>query len=478
MNKICLLLFVLLFFNLNNPTYAQSPSNPTANTTWDSDPNTAGNQSSASTLTQIQNAYNNARRQEEIQLSLSTNALGNLVLPSDWSTYTPHKKAWFILNAERTCRAGIDYDGSGPNPPVLGLPFEMVDTTLNGIEQRHVEWLVANNLFQHLGAGNTQPSDRLENKFPDLVCSEFLPRIENLYFIATTSTTVTGLIERAIYSWLYTDAASSWGHRIICLTQNIDVNNTPNSGLTNNYGSALSEGRIGIGIAGANNAAYNPFNTSGFNRSDVVSLLVLDPVSTALAASNNCNYVDAFVANVLPIELSNFNAIQKGKDVLIQWTTASEKDNAYFTIERSANGDDFQTITKVQGKGNSTQTAIYNYIDKNVSTGIYYYRLVQHDFDGSSTTSKLLAVRYFDQLGLAVYPDYGTLNISFNSTIKDNAMYEIFNSNGIVVQSGQLNIESGMNQIQLDAAALNAGMYILSLNINTHKETTKFIVTH
>ena len=74
-----------------------------------------------STTQAIENTFNNGRRQEEIQLGLPTNSISNLNLPSDaiWDDMSDEAKMLFLLNDERTSRAGINY-GAGP---VKGLPF-------------------------------------------------------------------------------------------------------------------------------------------------------------------------------------------------------------------------------------------------------------------------------------------------------------------------------------------------------------------
>ncbi len=95
----------------------------------------------------------------------------------------------------------------------------------------------------------------------------------------------------------------------------------------------------------------------------------------------------------LPISLKSFNAhAVDNKKIKLEWTTASEKNNDYFTIERSENGASFHKISTVKGAGNSSSIINYNAYDDAPVFGNAYYRLKQTDFDGKFTYSNLISV--------------------------------------------------------------------------------------
>ncbi|TND10571.1 MAG: hypothetical protein FD123_213 [Bacteroidetes bacterium] len=113
---------------------------------------------------------------------------------------------------------------------------------------------------------------------------------------------------------------------------------------------------------------------------------------------------------VLPVELLSFTAtLQPEGHVAIAWITASEKNNQYFTVERSTNGLSFSEIARVDGAGNSTVSRNYSATDPDPQTGVNYYRLRQTDFNGQSETFQVVAVNV--QAGTAsgcelqVYPN-------------------------------------------------------------------------
>jgi len=105
--------------------------------------------------------------------------------------------------------------------------------------------------------------------------------------------------------------------------------------------------------------------------------------------------------NPLPVELLFFNAMTINKDVSLEWATASEINNAYFTIERSPDGRVFEALQEVPSKapnGYSNNLLSYQEYDNKPLEGISYYRLKQTDYDGKSERSDIVAVQRFEGL--------------------------------------------------------------------------------
>lgn len=94
----------------------------------------------------------------------------------------------------------------------------------------------------------------------------------------------------------------------------------------------------------------------------------------------------------LPIELVSFTAVYNGREVKISWTTASETNNDFFTVERSADARYFEELGRFEAVGNSSQTNRYFTVDRTPLPGISYYRLKQTDNDGKYTYSDVVAV--------------------------------------------------------------------------------------
>ena len=95
-------------------------------------------------------------------------------------------------------------------------------------------------------------------------------------------------------------------------------------------------------------------------------------------------------ATLLPIELLSFTATCDGRSSLIEWTTATEKNNDYFSLERSDDAINFTEVARVAGAGNSIEPIDYAYNDYGIHGGDNYYRLVQVDYDGTRTVSEVI----------------------------------------------------------------------------------------
>ena len=104
----------------------------------------------------------------------------------------------------------------------------------------------------------------------------------------------------------------------------------------------------------------------------------------------------------LPIQLIKFEAKSSSDKVIIQWETAVEMDNDYFIVERSFDGVHFSPITRVNGAGNSTHLIHYSTEDQQYANGINYYRLIQSDFNGKETISKIEAVDMTRRIGIVL----------------------------------------------------------------------------
>jgi hypothetical protein len=93
----------------------------------------------------------------------------------------------------------------------------------------------------------------------------------------------------------------------------------------------------------------------------------------------------------MPVELVSFNGTAAAGQVKLLWTTASETNNDYFTIEKSNDGVAFEPLGYVNGAGNSNIVTEYAFYD-NDPFALSYYKLKQTDFDGTSAYSEIIAI--------------------------------------------------------------------------------------
>jgi hypothetical protein len=175
-----------------------------------------------------------------------------------------------------------------------------------------------------------------------------------------------------------------------------------------------------------NNGALNvnvSRNGGGFNWGLETFYFVATSTTHTITLTSNttgtCNLVfdniNLTLINALPIELVDFSALLKDdRTVDLIWQTASEKDNDYFTIERSIDGENWVALKEIDGAGNSTNLLYYATTDVLSEKGIFYYRLKQTDIDGAFTYSAIRAVvNYNSTHEISLFPNPTTETFTF-----------------------------------------------------------------
>jgi hypothetical protein len=179
----------------------------------------------------------------------------------------------------------------------------------------------------------------------------------------------------------------------------------------------------------------------------------------------------------LPVTLLSFEGKQMEEDILLSWSTASETNNQYFSVERSPDGIHFETAGQVSGAGNSNQVIQYRFTDINPLPGINYYRLTQVDFDGLSTTSAIIAIRYYKNFSVKVEnnPVEDELNISVHAEYTSLIKIRLINDLGETVQEFSTRATKGFNQISIPVMQLHQGMYFLKSENGPGTSWTRFL---
>jgi len=187
--------------------------------------------------------------------------------------------------------------------------------------------------------------------------------------------------------------------------------------------------------------------------------------------------------NPLPIDLVSFEAKADGNnDVIIEWSTASENDNDYFSIEHMYDGVS-EMIADVESKGFATG-ADYSYLHINQKNGTHYYRLHQTDFDGTTkVASDWVAVvikgSSTDDLKLAVAPNPGRLqDISFyvSGLAGSKLRYVVTDMQGNVIVDNTIDPDTDFYRIQAQNWKLKPSVYMIRVFTDKGQITNKFVV--
>ena len=176
----------------------------------------------------------------------------------------------------------------------------------------------------------------------------------------------------------------------------------------------------------------------------------------------------------LPVELLYFDALPDGREVRCSWATATEQDNDFFTVERSADGTLFEDIGEVEGAGSSHATLHYAFMDPSPLPGLSYYRLQQTDFDGSAVLSNIVPV----------WMQAGAVDVPL--VLWPNPAHEVLNIVGTAAGerlsvwdgSGRLTLEVGAAQEGLtvvDVSHLPEGVYMLRIGGAGKERVSRFV---
>ena len=185
--------------------------------------------------------------------------------------------------------------------------------------------------------------------------------------------------------------------------------------------------------------------------------------------------------NPLPVELASFSALLENKNVNITWTTQSEINNDYFTLERSKNNINYETIAVVDGAGNSTQAHGYSYVDRNPYSGTSYYRLKQTDYDGHYVYFHPVSVYNKNIKEFTAYPNPSNgSNITLNNSGFDlsDCQITVQDITGKLIPSTVTASQNiGEVQLSIDKAYRTTGsMYIVTAVNNAETFRQKIII--
>ena len=180
----------------------------------------------------------------------------------------------------------------------------------------------------------------------------------------------------------------------------------------------------------------------------------LDSFSQFSIAKNN--------ETVLPVELISFEAKCNNNYVELIWITATETHSDYFIVQKSNDAISWKNLGEIQAAGNSSSISKYKYIDINRVSGNLYYRLIQVDFDGTTSLSNIVSVNCsdeFENLQNTIYPNPAN-DILYFSEAHSFKIFDIY---------GRLLNQSEIEQSSVNISDLKKGMYYIKFKNNLLK---------
>jgi hypothetical protein len=265
------------------------------------------------------------------------------------------------------------------------------------------------------------------------------------------------------------------------------------------------------GAAGVSDIAFDPSNVDWSSQIENVETMPGDiysytgytsGTSTSSCSSNYTNGIPGGIyngfshfqvvgarnssanGNTLPVELILFNAKSVDNSFIrLEWITGSEQDNKGFEVMRSTDGVNFNKIGWVDGNGNSSNTIVYSFDDKDViANREYYYMLNQIDFDGNTSNSDIVyaEITSSDIVQVSEFfpnPTLGKTQLNINATNSYEFSFKLTNILGEDTRQGHsYNNTSGNFMFDIDLGSLAAGTYNATIKINERIFYRKLIV--
>lgn len=188
--------------------------------------------------------------------------------------------------------------------------------------------------------------------------------------------------------------------------------------------------------------------------------------------------VEATEVTALPVALTYFEAQLRDNVVALDWETAFEENNEYFAVERSFDGQQFETIGKVNGAGDAAVAMRYEFIDEAPQVGLNYYRIRQVDFDGTETMYNTQVVRVGATLAnndIKIAPNrtQGQFNILTSSALDGDITYSLYDMSGQLIRTETYDASNTAKSV--DLANMSSGMYVLQLETNLGRRIERVV---
>ncbi|HSZ26132.1 MAG TPA: T9SS type A sorting domain-containing protein [Cytophagaceae bacterium] len=252
------------------------------------------------------------------------------------------------------------------------------------------------------------------------------------------------------------------------------------------YGGGNSDGFATTCFLQANNsslAIYGGGNSDGF-----ATTCFLQANNSSLdiySGGNNDGFVKAcYLQNPpLPIQLLSFEANAYSDYVLTSWETASEKNNDFFTLEKTKDGVNYFLVANIKGAGNSLQHSNYSYPDYAPFNGTSYYRLKQTDYNGKFSYSQLVAVNFSNtnETSFNIYPNPSSgedLMVALNGQKEEEVLVVLYDMLGEIIYSKvYILADNGITVSAFDPfGEIASGIYAVIATFNDKSISKKIVI--
>lgn len=190
----------------------------------------------------------------------------------------------------------------------------------------------------------------------------------------------------------------------------------------------------------------------------------------------------------VPVELVDFTVSNDLDKSFIQWSTASETNNLGFEIERArfntetADYSEFQLIGFVDGNGTTSEYHNYSFLDENLHSGKYEYRLKQVDYNGTYKYSEIVEINIIGVNNFVLCQNYPnpfnpSTTISYQIPEREYVTIKIFDGIGTEIQTIVNETQNaGVHEVNFDASFLCSGVYLYKIIAGKFQQSKKMLL--
>lgn len=162
----------------------------------------------------------------------------------------------------------------------------------------------------------------------------------------------------------------------------------------------------------------------------------------------------------LPVTWLNVVAECNRGDVTVKWSTASEQNSDYFTVERSYDGTNFTDLANVLAAGQSSTVKNYSYVDEDPIKGVSYYRIRETDFNSSTMVSVVMTVNGCSNDDIFIYGNEGGISVNINATEEGPYTFELYDLLGQRLMNEIKMVSAGDNHLKLSVSNISSAIYV------------------
>lgn len=220
---------------------------------------------------------------------------------------------------------------------------------------------------------------------------------------------------------------------------------------------------------------------------DTYTVVMPDPILVGLAVTSRDDNVltTAVFSNlslsgaVFPVEWGNVSATLAGEQVNIAFSTLTERNNSFFTVEKSADGNLFREIGIIPSQGDSDSEQTYSFTDPLPFRGENIYRIRQTDLDGNFTFSSTVEATYLPA-EMDLYPnpvgDARKVTVALAVGVNEAVTFNWISLQGQLLRTFTPALSSGWQEVEFDLGTVAPGAYALEVVRGPGKIERKLVI--